>query len=119
MFPRAATRDAARVLGHEYAIGDRLAKLIPDPQQGRPPSFADCLAPGAELANEVAQDPTAKQIVDVAQGLEGIVRNASIHAAAVVISDRAADRHRAAPARRRRHGREGRRRSTARSRSTR
>ena len=35
MFPRAATRDAARVLGHEYAIGDKLAKLIPDPQQGR------------------------------------------------------------------------------------
>ncbi len=88
MFPRAATRDAARVLGHEYAIGDRLAKLIPDPQQGRPPSFADCLAPGAELAKEVAKDPTAKQIVEVAQGLEGIVRNASIHAAAVVISDR-------------------------------
>src|SRR5215216_3185269 len=88
MFPRAATRDAARVLGHEYAIGDRLAKLIPDPQQGRPPSFAECLAPGAELANEIARDPTAKQIVDVAQGLEGIVRNASIHAAAVVISDR-------------------------------
>ncbi len=88
MFPRAATRDAARVLGHEYAIGDRLAKLIPDPQQGRPPSFADCLAPGQELANEIARDPTAKQIVDVAQGLEGIVRNASIHAAAVVISDR-------------------------------
>ena len=88
MFPRAATRDAARVLGHEYAIGDRLAKLIPDPQQGRPPSFSECLSPGQELANEVAKDPTAKQIVDVAQGLEGIVRNASIHAAAVVISDR-------------------------------
>ncbi|HYI19516.1 MAG TPA: DNA polymerase III subunit alpha, partial [Solirubrobacteraceae bacterium] len=88
MFPRAATRDAARVLGHEYAIGDRLAKLIPDPQQGRPPSFAECLSPGQELANEIAKDPTAKQIVDVAQGLEGIVRNASIHAAAVVISDR-------------------------------
>ena len=60
MFPRAATRDAARVLGHEYAIGDRLAKLIPDPQQGRPPSFADCLAPGQELAGEVARDPIAK-----------------------------------------------------------
>jgi len=88
MFPRAATRDAARVLGHEYAIGDKLAKLIPDPQQGRPPSFEDCLQPGADLAAEVARDATAKQIVDVAQGLEGIVRNASIHAAAVVISDR-------------------------------
>ena len=55
MFPRAATRDAARVLGHEYAIGDKLAKLIPDPQQGRPPSFEDCLQPGADLAAEVAR----------------------------------------------------------------
>jgi DNA polymerase-3 subunit alpha len=88
MFPRAATRDAARVLGHEYAVGDRLAKLIPDPQQGRPPSFQDCLSPGQPLRAEVDRDGTAKQIVDVAQGLEGIVRNSSIHAAAVVISDR-------------------------------
>jgi DNA polymerase-3 subunit alpha len=88
MFPRAATRDAARVLGHDYGAGDKLAKLIPDPIMGRSPSFAECLAPGADLANEVARDPIAKQIVDVAQGLEGIVRNASIHAAAVVISDR-------------------------------
>jgi DNA polymerase III subunit alpha len=88
MFPRAATRDAARVLGHEYAVGDKLAKLIPDPQQGRPPSFEECLQPGADLAAEISRDPVAKQIVDVAQGLEGIVRNASIHAAAVVIADR-------------------------------
>ena len=88
MFPRAATRDAARVLGHDYGVGDRLAKLIPDPIMGRPPSFEECLQPGADLAAEVARDPVAKQIVDVAQGLEGIVRNASIHAAAVVISDR-------------------------------
>ena len=88
MFPRAATRDAARVLGHDYGAGDRLAKLIPDPIMGRPPSFEDCLQPGTELSAEYAKDPTAKQIVDVARGLEGIVRNASIHAAAVVISDR-------------------------------
>ncbi|HVW17803.1 MAG TPA: DNA polymerase III subunit alpha [Solirubrobacteraceae bacterium] len=88
MFPRAATRDAARVLGHDYGAGDRLAKLIPDPQQGRPPSFEDCLAEGQELRREYDSDPTAKQIVDVARGLEGIVRNSSIHAAAVVIADR-------------------------------
>jgi len=88
MFPRAATRDAARVLGHDYGAGDRLAKLIPDPQQGRPPSFEDCLAPGSELRTAYDSDPTAKQIVDVAKGLEGIVRNSSIHAAAVVIADR-------------------------------
>ncbi|MDQ3371166.1 MAG: DNA polymerase III subunit alpha [Actinomycetota bacterium] len=88
MFPRAATRDAARVLGHDYAVGDRLAKLIPDPEQGRSPSFAKCLEPGQELRGAYDSDPTAKQIIDVAQGLEGIVRNSSIHAAAVVIADR-------------------------------
>ena len=88
MFPRAATRDAARVLGYDYGKGDALAKLIPDPIMGRSPSFEECLAPGADLADEVARDPDAKRIVDVAQGLEGIVRNASIHAAAVVIADR-------------------------------
>jgi DNA polymerase-3 subunit alpha len=88
MLPRAATRDAARVLGHEYGIGDRLAKLIPDPVQGRSPSFEECLAAGQPLRAEVDRDGTAKAIVDVAQGLEGIVRNSSIHAAAVVIADR-------------------------------
>ena len=88
MFPRAATRDAARVLGHDYGAGDRLAKLIPDPVMGRPPNFEDCLKLGEPLRAEVDRDATARQIVDVAQGLEGIVRNSSIHAAAVVIADR-------------------------------
>ncbi len=88
MFPRAATRDAARVLGHDYGAGDRLAKLIPDPIMGRSPSFADCLGDGEPLRAEYDRDPTARQIVDVARGLEGIVRNSSVHAAAVVIADR-------------------------------
>jgi len=88
MFPRAATRDAARVLGHDYAAGDRLAKLIPDPVMGRPPSFEECLKQGQPLRAEIDRDATAQQIVEVARGLEGIVRNSSIHAAAVVIADR-------------------------------
>src|SRR6195952_1585176 len=82
MLPRAATKDAARVLGHDYGVGDRLAKLIPDPEQGRSPSFEDCLKDGQELRKAYDKDPIAKQIVDVAKGLEGIVRNNSIHAAA-------------------------------------
>ncbi len=86
MLPRAATKDAARVLGHDYGVGDRLAKLIPDPEQGRSPTFGDCLKDGADLRKEYDADPTAKQIIDVACGLEGIVRNNSIHAAAVVIA---------------------------------
>ncbi|HSS34567.1 MAG TPA: DNA polymerase III subunit alpha [Solirubrobacterales bacterium] len=88
MAPRAATRDAARVLGFDYATGDRLAKQIPEPIMGRNPSFADCLKKGQELKQTYDSEPDAKKIIDVAQGLEGIIRNNSIHAAAVVIADR-------------------------------
>ena len=88
MAPRAATRDAARVLGYDYASGDRLAKQIPEPIMGRTPTFDDCLKPGEELRRTYDSDPDAQKILDTAQGLEGIVRNHSIHAAAVVISDR-------------------------------
>ncbi len=88
MFPRAATRDAARVLGFDYGAGDRLAKLIPDPIMGRSPSFEECMKSGEPLRKACDEDPVARQIIDVAQGLEGIVRNSSIHAAAVVIADR-------------------------------
>ncbi len=88
MAPRAATRDAARVLGHDYATGDRLAKLIPEPIMGRAPSFEECLKPGQPLQAAVDTDAAAREIVELAKGLEGIVRNSSIHAAAVVIADR-------------------------------
>ncbi len=71
MAPRAATRDAARVLGYDYGTGDRIAKLIPEPIMGRSPSFEECLKPGQELRQSVDADADAKRIVDVAQGLEG------------------------------------------------
>jgi DNA polymerase III subunit alpha len=88
MAPRAATRDAARVLGFDYSAGDRLAKQIPEPVLGRNPSFEECLRPGEELRRTYDSEPESRQIIDVARGLEGIIRNASIHAAAVVIADR-------------------------------
>ncbi len=91
MAPRAATRDSARVLGYDYATGDRAAKLIPEPIMGRSPSFEDCLRPGQDLRKAVDADRDVRKIVEVAQGLEGIVRNNSIHAAAVVIADRPLD----------------------------
>ncbi|MDP9228802.1 MAG: DNA polymerase III subunit alpha, partial [Actinomycetota bacterium] len=52
------------------------------------PTFEVCLAAGTELRQAYDSDPQAKEIIDVARGLEGIVRNNSIHAAAVVIADR-------------------------------
>src|SRR5918992_5356414 len=46
MAPRAATRDAARVLGYDYGTGDRLAKQSPGPIPGRNPGFPHCLGGG-------------------------------------------------------------------------
>ena len=88
MLPRAAARDAARVLGFDYGTGDRLAKLIPEPVMGRSKTFDEYLAEEPELKRAYDTEAEARQIVDVARGLEGTVRNSSIHAAAVVIADR-------------------------------
>ena len=60
MAPRAATRDAARVLGYDYATGDRLAKQIPEPILGRSPSFEECLKPGEELKRTYDSDADAR-----------------------------------------------------------
>jgi DNA polymerase III subunit alpha len=88
MLPRAATRDAARVLGYDYGTGDRIAKLIPEPVMGRSKTFDEYLQEEPDLRRVYDSEPQARQVIEVARGLEGIVRNSSIHAAAVVIADR-------------------------------
>ena len=82
MAARAAVRDAGRVLEHPYGVVDKIAKLIPE----RPGQMLDeCLKPGADLRREIDADPVAKEIVELAQPLEGLTRQDGIHAAAVVI----------------------------------
>src|SRR5438874_10043719 len=82
MAARAAVRDAGRVLEHPYGVVDRIAKLIPE---GPGQTLAECLKPGGELKRAYDSDPAAKEIVDLAQPLEGLTRQDGIHAAAVVI----------------------------------
>ena len=76
MFPRAATRDAARVLGHDYGVGDRLAKLIPDPiRAARRASRTACSrAPSSPPRSPGTRPPSRSSTSR--KGLEGIVRNA-------------------------------------------
>jgi DNA polymerase III subunit alpha len=85
MMARAAVRDAGRVLDIPYGTVDRIAKLIPE---GPKVYLDDCLKPGAELKKAYDEDAVARQIVDLARPLEGLVRQDSIHAAGVVIGDR-------------------------------
>jgi len=86
MAARAAVRDAARVMGLPYAVGDKIAKMIPE--QAPPATFAQALHPGGELRQAYDADEQVREVVDLAQSLEGLIRNDSIHAAAVVISDK-------------------------------
>jgi DNA polymerase III subunit alpha len=93
---RAAVRDAARVLGKPYAVGDRIAKAMPPLVMGRDTPLAACLtktegheegfAAATDLRTMHESDPDAKEVIDVALGLEGLRRQDGIHAAAVVIS---------------------------------
>lgn len=93
---RAAVRDAARVLGYPYAVGDKVAKAMPPLVMGRDtplyacleehPKFADGYKMAADLREMYANDTDARQVIEVAKGLEGLRRQDGIHAAAVVIT---------------------------------
>jgi DNA polymerase-3 subunit alpha len=93
---RAAVRDAARVLGYPYGVGDRIAKAMPPLVMGRDtplwacfedtPKHHDGYQAALELRQICATDPDAAKVVEVARGLEGLRRQDGIHAAAVVIS---------------------------------
>ncbi|MBW3626570.1 MAG: DNA polymerase III subunit alpha, partial [Actinobacteria bacterium] len=94
---RAAVRDAARVLGYPYAVGDKVAKAMPPLVMGRDTPLWACFeehdkhAAGYRAASELREmyeaDPDAGKVIDVARGLEGLRRQDGIHAAAVVITD--------------------------------
>ncbi len=94
---RAAVRDAARVLGYPYALGDRIAKAMPPLVMGRDTPLWACLDRSegfedgyvaAQSLREIYQaDPDAQKVIDVARGLEGLRRQDGIHAAAVVITN--------------------------------
>ncbi|MEJ2441465.1 MAG: DNA polymerase III subunit alpha, partial [Patescibacteria group bacterium] len=86
MMARASVRDVARVLGHPYAIGDRISKLIPFGSQGFPMSINKALTISKELKEFYDNDEDAKKIIDLAQEVEGNARHISVHAAGVVIA---------------------------------
>ncbi len=93
---RNAVRDAARVLGYPYGVGDKLAKAMPPMVMGRDtplkycfeqnPKYAEGYQAAADLRAMYDSDDDLKRVIDVARGLEGLKRSDGIHAAAVVIT---------------------------------
>ncbi len=81
--PKAAIKDAGRVLGYLPMETDKICKTIPNlPGQ----TIASSLKGSFEFRQMVEQDPKVSKLVDVAKDIEGMARHAGVHAAGVVIS---------------------------------
>ncbi|HEV2293296.1 MAG TPA: DNA polymerase III subunit alpha [Tepidisphaeraceae bacterium] len=85
---KAACKDVGRVLGVPLAEIDKLTKLIP----GVPNMTLDkAMKQVPELADLYNANPTIKQVIDLGKKLEGLCRNAGVHAAGVIIADQPLD----------------------------
>ena len=85
MKARAVVRDVGRTMGMSYADVDRVAKLIPPTLKM---TLEKALEESPDLKTLEQRDPQVKELMSVAQRLEGITRHASVHAAGVVITPR-------------------------------
>ncbi|MDD6316946.1 MAG: DNA polymerase III subunit alpha [Clostridia bacterium] len=83
MAARAAVRDVGRVFGMTYAEVDFIAKMIP---QELKMTLDKALEDSKELRQYYEDDPKVKRLIDTARALEGMPRNASTHAAGVIIA---------------------------------
>jgi len=86
MMARGAVRDVTRALGKSYELGDRIAKLVPIGSQGFPMTVEQAIRLEPELKQMREQNSEVREILDLAQKLEGTVRHSSVHAAGVVIA---------------------------------
>jgi DNA polymerase-3 subunit alpha len=86
MAARNAVRDTGRVLGMSYAEVDAIAKLIPQPVQGRHISLTKSIVDDPDLHREYTANPRSKRLIDLAIQLEGTIRSNGVHAAGVIIA---------------------------------
>ncbi|MGC4959901.1 DNA polymerase III subunit alpha [Gordonia sp. DT218] len=92
---KAAIKDSARVQFGQpgFAIADKITKALPPPIMAKDISVSGITDPDHERFNEASEvrslietDPDVKRIYDTALGLEGLIRNAGVHACAVIMS---------------------------------
>jgi DNA polymerase-3 subunit alpha len=83
MLARAAIRDVARVVGMSYGEGDRISKAVPNQLGIR---LDEAIETSPALKEMYENEPPVHRVIEFAKQLEGVARNASTHAAGVVIS---------------------------------
>ena len=85
---KAVIKDVARVLGHDFAAGDRITKLIPaEPKM----TLAKAVKESSDLRQLLDSEPYVQEIFKYAEVLEGVNRQMGIHAAGVIIGDQHLD----------------------------
>jgi DNA polymerase-3 subunit alpha len=84
MGAKSVVRDVGRVMGLSYGEGDRLAKMIPFDLKM---TLEKALKQSPELKEAYQNEDITRELIDTALILEDITRNASVHAAGVVIGD--------------------------------
>jgi len=86
MMARGAVRDVARAMNFPYAVGDRIAKLIPMGAQGFPMTIKRAMKENPDLKKLYEEDADTKTVMDMAEKIEGNARHISVHAGGVIIS---------------------------------
>ncbi len=88
-----ALKDASRVLGFPFAMGEKLSKAMPPPVMGKDIPLSGIFDPEHERYSEAAEfrsvhdtDPEAQRVVETARGIEGLKRQWGVHAAGVIMS---------------------------------
>jgi DNA polymerase-3 subunit alpha len=88
-----ALKDASRVLGYPFSMGERLTKAMPPPVMGKDIPLAGIFDPDHPRYNEAgefrelhSQDAEVQKVVETARGLEGLKRQWGVHAAGVIMS---------------------------------
>ncbi|MEP1535571.1 MAG: DNA polymerase III subunit alpha [Paracoccaceae bacterium] len=90
LLSKAAVRDVGRVLQMPYGQVDRLSKLIPV-EGVKPVTIAEALIQEERLREAAREEEVVERLLNYGQQVEGLLRNASTHAAGVVIGDRSLD----------------------------
>src|SRR3954468_16750277 len=85
---RSGVRDIARAMAIPFADADRVAKLVPEPVQGKSPPIAEAIEQEPRLKALYDENATYRELLDVAKSLEGLNRHAGKHAAGIVIAER-------------------------------
>ncbi|HEY6739083.1 MAG TPA: DNA polymerase III subunit alpha, partial [Actinopolymorphaceae bacterium] len=90
---KAAIKDASRVLGYPYALGDKITKAMPPAVMGKDIPLSGIFdekhpryAEAGEVRSLYEQDPDVRKVIDTAKGLEGLIRQTGVHAAGVLMS---------------------------------